>query len=97
MTSKNYSVTLDPYQSLTKENPMAYENSPIFVEENPGIKNYCTCGESANKPYCDGSHSANATGKTPKELIVDEKRRFAICDCGKTGKSPICDGTHSKD
>ena len=88
--------TLPYYQSLTKETLMAYENSPMFVDETPGIKNYCTCGESANKPYCDGSHSAEATGKTPKEFIVDESRRLALCDCGKTGKSPICDGTHSK-
>ena len=55
-----------------KEILMAYENSPIIIDETPGIKNYCTCGESNNKPYCDGSHSAQATGKTPKEFIVDE-------------------------
>ena len=50
---------------------MGYENRPMFVDETPGIKNYCTCGESANKPYCDGSHSAKATGKVPKEFMVD--------------------------
>ena len=75
---------------------MAYENSPIIIDETPGIKIYSTCDESNNKPYCDGSHSSKATGKTPKELIVDEARRFAICDCGKTENSPMCDGTHSK-
>ena len=82
--------------TFIKEMLMAYENSPIIIDETPGIKNYCTCGESNNKPYCDGSHSAQATGKTPKEFIVDETRRLAICDCGKTGNSPMCDGTHSK-
>ena len=75
---------------------MAYENSPLIIDETPGIKTYCTCGESTNKPYCDGSHSSKATGKTPKEFIVAETRRLAICDCGKTGNSPMCDGTHSK-
>ena len=75
---------------------MAYENSPIIVEETPGIKHYCTCGESINKPYCDGSHSTKAAEKSPKEFVVEEARRFAICDCGKTGNSPICDGTQSK-
>ncbi|PIP71786.1 MAG: cytochrome C551, partial [Nitrospinae bacterium CG22_combo_CG10-13_8_21_14_all_47_10] len=29
---------------------MAYENSPIFTDETPGKKFFCTCGESANKP-----------------------------------------------
>ena len=75
---------------------MAYENAPILIAETLGIKNYCTCGESANKPYCDGSHSAKATDKTPIEFVVEEERRLAICDCGKSGRSPICDGTHSK-
>ena len=75
---------------------MAYENSPILIDETPGIKHYCTCGESSNKPYCDSSHSTKATEKSPKEFIVEEGRRFAICDCGKTGKSPMCDGTYSK-
>ena len=75
---------------------MAYENSPIFSDETPGIKTFCTCGESATKPYCDGSHSAKNTGKSPKEFIIEEARRYVVCDCGRTGKSPFCDGTHSK-
>ena len=81
--------------TFIKEIFMAYKNSPIIIEETPGIKIYCTSGESNNKPYCDGSHSSKATGKTPKELIVDETRRLAICDCGETGNAPMCDGTHS--
>ena len=47
---------------------MAYENSPILIDETPGIKHYCTCGESSNKPYCDGSHSAKAPEKSQLEL-----------------------------
>lgn len=75
---------------------MAYENSPCFVDETEGIKYYCTCGESANKPYCDGSHETMKTGKSPKEHVINETKRLAICDCGHTGNSPFCDGSHSK-
>ena len=75
---------------------MAYENSPIFTDETPGKMFFCTCGESATKPYCDGSHSAKNTGKSPKEFTIEEARRYVVCDCGRTGNSPFCDGTHSK-
>lgn len=75
---------------------MPYQNSPTIVQETAGIKFYCTCGESASKPYCDGSHDRLNTGKSPKEFMVEEDKRLAICDCGKTGNSPFCDGTHSK-
>jgi len=75
---------------------MAYENSPIFSDETPGEKFFCACGESAKKPYCDGSHSSKNTGKLPKEFTIEELRRYVICDCGRTGNSPFCDGTHSK-
>ena len=47
---------------------MPYKNFPNYVDETPGKKYYCTCGESANKPYCDGSHEKTNTGKLPKEL-----------------------------
>jgi len=75
---------------------MAYENSPHFVDESEGIKYYCTCGESENKPYCDGSHETKETGKSPKEHVMQEDKRVVICDCGHTGNSPFCDGSHSK-
>ncbi len=73
---------------------MAYENQPHYVEETEGIKYYCTCGESANKPYCDGSHETQNTGKEPKEVIIEKDRRVGICDCGNTKTSPFCDGSH---
>lgn len=71
---------------------MGYQNEPYVVEEEPGTKHYCTCGESANKPYCDGSHKGS--GKTPAEVTLDEKKTLHICGCGKTGNSPYCDGSH---
>ena len=75
---------------------MPYQNRPNFGEETPGTRFYCTCGESSNKPYCDGSHETKNTGKQPREVTIDAPRRVAICDCGHTGDPPFCDGSHSK-
>ncbi len=73
---------------------MPYQDLPNTVEETPGTKYYCTCGESANKPYCDGSHETKNTGKLPKEFEVEKACRMTICDCGKSKTSPKCDGSH---
>ena len=75
---------------------MAYENNPNYIDETPGIKTYCTCGESSKKPYCDGSHENFGTEKLPKEFVVTEAKKMAICDCGQSSKLPFCDGTHAK-
>ena len=75
---------------------MPYQNEPYLTQETPGTKFYCTCGESANKPYCDGYHEKLNTGKTPAKVDIAEPKRVAICGCGKTSNSPFCDGSHSK-
>ena len=60
------------------------------------IKKYawCSCGESTNQPFCDGSHKG--TSFTP--FIVDNEKEgtLAWCGCKATSNAPFCDGTHSK-
>lgn len=75
---------------------MPYKGYPTNINETPGIKFYCACGESANKPYCDSSHLKTNSDKLPVEFVMKEARRVSICDCGKTGNPPFCDGSHSK-
>ena len=57
---------------------MPYQNTPHLVDETPGTKHYCTCGDSANKPYCDGSHAKLNTGKTPAKTEIAEAKRVAM-------------------
>ncbi len=75
---------------------MPYQESPHYIDETPGTKYYCTCGESANKPYCDGSHETQNTGKSPMDFEVESACHMTICDCGKTKTSPKCDGSHNE-
>jgi CDGSH-type Zn-finger protein len=73
---------------------MPYGTSPWKGEIETGTTAFCACGESENKPYCDGSHNRKGTGKTPTVCEIAETKRYAICQCGQTGTPPFCDGTH---
>ncbi len=73
---------------------MAYQNRPTVVDETEGKKAYCACGESANKPYCDGSHMS-ASHPGPCIIDIDKAGKVAICDCANSGNTPFCDGTHA--
>ncbi len=65
---------------------------PAVLDLEAGSYHYCTCGESQNQPYCDGSHKE--TGFTPLEFFIDEPKKVALCQCKRTAKAPYCDGAH---
>ena len=71
-----------------------FANKPLAVDETPGKKAFCKCGNSSKKPYCDGSH--RGTGIAPTMFEITEEKKVFICDCGKSSNSPFCDGSHSR-
>lgn len=71
------------------------DTRPTAVELKKGEKYYyCTCGRSANQPFCDGSHKG--TGFTPKAFKAEETGEAYLCRCKQTGNPPFCDGTHKR-
>lgn len=70
------------------------KNLPLLVELEQGTYYWCSCGKSANEPFCDGSHEG--TGKMPMAFTVAEKKKMGICQCQRTKKPPFCDGTHAR-
>ncbi|MDJ0843106.1 CDGSH iron-sulfur domain-containing protein [Crocosphaera sp.] len=67
---------------------------PIVLELEAGDYFRCTCGQSKNGAFCDGSHKG--TEFTPVKFTLEEKQTVALCDCAKTDNSPFCDGSHTK-
>ena len=75
--------------------PVIADNKPKGVELKKGEDYYfCTCGRSANQPFCDGSHKG--TSFTPKAFKADDDGTAYLCACKHTANPPFCDGTHKK-
>ena len=74
--------------------PVIAQKAPMPIEVEKG-KNYfwCSCGKSANQPFCDGSH--RDTGMMPIKFIAPASKKLFFCGCKKSAKPPLCDGTHS--
>lgn len=84
------------------EGSQAEDHKPVVAEARPqGVElkkgeeyYYCTCGRSANQPFCDGSHKG--TSFTPKAFVAEEDGEAYLCQCKQTGNAPFCDGSHKK-
>ncbi|GAA5809779.1 hypothetical protein MFLAVUS_003192 [Mucor flavus] len=78
--------------------PVFVQAKPYKVDLEPGKEYYwCSCGESKNQPFCDGSHRAAGVFK-PKKITVDEAKTYFLCGCKYThNEQGFCDGTHRKE
>jgi CDGSH-type Zn-finger protein len=86
---------------LTKNHKNCYINPPIVPSYNPYTVqltvgkqySYCTCGRSANQPWCDNSHKAN--DPQPIKFIINRSSTYySLCGCKYSTKQPFCDGSH---
>lgn len=73
--------------------PKIAQKVPIPVELEAGKAIYwCACGQSANQPYCDGSHAGSTFG--PKQYTPATTGTAYLCACKQTKNPPLCDGSH---
>lgn len=74
--------------------PTIAAKQPCILELEPGNYWWCSCGNSKNQPYCDGSHKG--TDFTPVKFTVENTQKVALCQCKHTQNQPFCDGSHNQ-
>ena len=73
--------------------PKIADKKPIILDMEPGTYLWCSCGESKNQPFCDGSHAGSEF--SPMEVKIEAKKKAAWCACKYSKKKPFCDGAHT--
>ncbi len=89
-----YNVLVLFQVKLTMAEPTVAAKVPVVLDLQPGTYYWCTCGLSANQPFCNGAHKGSEF--TPLAFELTESKRVALCQCKHTGNSPFCDGAHAK-
>lgn len=75
--------------------PHIAQKAPFPVEVQAGKTYYwCSCGKSANQPFCDGAHKGSEFAPTPYTAEKDGTVYF--CGCKHSAKGALCDGGHAK-
>lgn len=75
--------------------PKIASTVPAGVDLEAGKKYFfCSCGESSDQPFCDGSHKG--TGFAPLAFTAEKTGKAYLCQCKRTGNAPYCDGSHKE-
>lgn len=74
--------------------PVIADTKPAVLELEAGTYYWCSCGQSKNQPFCDGSHKGRDF--TPVQFKLESKQTVALCNCKHSGNSAFCDGSHTK-
>ena len=75
------------------EEPVVASKFPSVMQLDSGEYWWCSCGRSADQPFCDGAHKG--TGFSPEKVEIKETRKVALCNCKHSSQGPVCDGAHS--
>lgn len=75
--------------------PKIAQKAP-FPAEVEAQKTYfwCSCGQSARQPFCDGSHKGSTFA--PVKYTAEKDGKVFFCGCKHSDKGALCDGSHAR-
>lgn len=75
--------------------PIIVQKAPMPVNVEAGKTYYwCSCGQSKNQPFCDGSHKGSDFA--PVAYKAEKDGPVYFCGCKHSKNGALCDGSHSK-
>ncbi len=76
------------------DTPHIAQKGPYPIDLEAG-KTYfwCSCGQSKNQPFCDGSHKGSSF--VPMKFTAEVTKTAWLCGCKHSARQPFCDGSHS--
>jgi CDGSH-type Zn-finger protein len=91
----NFLINNHHPKKTEKMEPKIAQKAPCAIDVEAG-KNYywCSCGQSNNQPFCDGSHKG--TEFAPMKVSPAESGKVYFCGCKHSNNKPFCDGAHAK-
>jgi len=72
--------------------PTIAARRPVVTTLEPGTYFWCSCGNSAKQPLCDGAHAGGLF--RPMQFKIEEQKQVALCACKHSKNMPYCDGAH---
>lgn len=89
----HFLIESDLITTFKKGKKMHWQDHPYKIAVTAGEKkSFCSCGQTKNPPYCDGSHKGSLI--QPHRVVFEEDQTVSICGCGLSKKMPYCDGSH---
>lgn len=75
--------------------PVIKQREPYMLQLTPGQRYaWCSCGQSQQHPFCDGSHKGSDF--LPTVFTAKGSHIEWICGCSYTATPPFCDAKHNK-
>ena len=69
--------------------------TPFAADVEAGKDYYwCSCGQSAKQPLCDGTHKGSAFA--PIKYTAAETKTVYFCGCKQNSAGTLCDGSHKQ-